>query len=164
MGARLEPGRSRLHSIRFGFDDIEEFETGGLGPSFVGRGAGKGGSKAGPKRKVPNPHGRLGKPSTRRLNKQVAADYEAQGYTTTGGGGKLPEEYIRSPNGLQGGTFVDNTFTKGPATVRVQTVDTRADGVTPTTKEINAANRIMTERPGDGLVLISKLRKQVLPP
>jgi len=80
--------------------------------------------------------GRLGNATTRGQNASVAASLEGRGFTITGGGGKLPEEYMRPPGGgPSGGTFVDVTAVRDGRTVRVQTVDTRTDGITPSTRE-----------------------------
>ena len=102
--------------------------------------------------------GRLGSVTTRAQNAAVADSLESRGFTVTGGGGRLPEEYLPGPGGgRRGSTFVDTTATRNGKTVRVQTVDTRADGVTPTTREANAAARIRAQqRPGDHTVLIPK--------
>ena len=70
----------------------------------------------------------------------------------------MPEEYIPGPGGgTKGSNYVDVTATRDGNTVRVQTIDTRADGVTPTTREANNAARIRSQQqPGDHTVLIPK--------
>jgi hypothetical protein len=102
--------------------------------------------------------GRLGSPTTRAQNAAIADSLESRGFTVTGGGGRLPEEYIPGPGGArQGSNYVDVTATRNGRTVRVQTIDTRADGVTPTTREANNAARIRSQqKPRDHTVLIPK--------
>ena len=60
---------------------------------------------------------------------------ESRGYEITGGGGKRrdgrtpPEEHLKGPGGKnKGGSFPDITAQKDGRTVRVNTVDTNADG------------------------------------
>jgi hypothetical protein len=82
---------------------------------------------------------------------------QSRGYTITGDGGKGPEEYIPGPGGgKKGSSYPDITATKDGRTVRVNTVDTKADGVTPTTREADNAARIRSQTPGDHLLLIPK--------
>jgi hypothetical protein len=102
--------------------------------------------------------GRLGSAATRAQNAALADSLESRGFTITGGGGRLPEEYIPGPGGgTKGSNYVDTTAVKNGKTVRVQTVDTKADGVTPTKREAAAAARIRsTQQPGDHTVLIPK--------
>jgi RHS repeat-associated protein len=102
--------------------------------------------------------GRLGNASTRAQNAAIADSLESRGFTVTGGGGRFPEEHLKGPGGgRKGGTFVDVTAVRDGKTVRVQTIDTRADGVTPTTREANAATRIRAQQQrGDHTVLIPK--------
>lgn len=98
----------------------------------------------------------MGGPATRELNSNIAGALENQGYTITGGGGRLPEEYIPGIGpGWKGGTYVDITATDGKTTIRVQTVDTYADG-TPIAREAAAAQRIWNAFPNDKLRLIPK--------
>ena len=107
----------------------------------------------------PNPGGRLGKDSTRAHTKGVADEMERRGFEITGGGNKLPEEYLPGPGGgRKGSSFPDITATKNGRTVRVNTVDTRANGITPTTREARNAARIRQQTPGDHLILIPKPR------
>jgi filamentous hemagglutinin len=51
---------------------------------------------------------------------------------------------------------VDITATNGTSTVRIQTIDTLADGVTPTAAEAAAAARIEAAFPKDELILVPK--------
>ncbi|WP_086929579.1 RHS repeat-associated core domain-containing protein [Agarilytica rhodophyticola] len=108
-------------------------------------------------KKVPNPGGRLGKQSTRQHIDEVATEMEKRGFTITDGGNRLPEEYLPGPGGgRKGSSFPDITATKNGRTVRVNTVDTRADGLTPSTREARNAARIRSQTPGDHLLLIPK--------
>lgn len=105
----------------------------------------------------PNPGGRLGKASTRTQIDDIATEMEKRGFEITGGGNRLPEEYLPGPGGgRKGSSFPDITATKNGRTVRVNTVDTRANGVTPTTRETNNAARIRSQTPGDHLLLVPK--------
>ena len=102
--------------------------------------------------------GRLGSAATRAQNSAIADSLESRGFKVTGGGGRLPEEHLPGPGGgTKGGTFVDITAVRDGRTVRVQTIDTRADGVTPTAREAAAAARIRAQQqPRDHTVLIPK--------
>jgi len=107
---------------------------------------------------VPARGGRLGNAATRAQNAEIAAELEARGYKIIYGGGE-DEEYIRGRGpGTQGGTFVDITAESEVTgkILRIQTVDTLADGVTPTPREQEAAARIRQARPNDELILIPK--------
>jgi hypothetical protein len=71
--------------------------------------------------------------------------------------GRAAEEFIRgSGAGSRGGTYVDITAVKDAKRVRIQTVDTLADGVTPTANEAAAAARIRARYPGGELRIIPK--------
>ena len=98
--------------------------------------------------------GRLGSAATRAQNSAIADSLESRGFKITGGGGRLPEEHLAGPGGgTRGGTFVDVTAVRNGRTVRVQTTDTRADGVTPTSREAAAAARIRAQQnPRDHIV------------
>ncbi len=102
--------------------------------------------------------GRLGKESTREHVGQVAGQLEADGYKVVGGGGVTKEEYIPPADGGRKGSAYPDITAVGPngEVVRVNTVDTRADGVTPTTREQNNAEKIQKLRPEDDLRLIPK--------
>jgi hypothetical protein len=109
---------------------------------------------------VPARGGRLGNAATRAQNAEIAAELRAWGYEITNGAAE-DEEYIRgSGPGTQGGTFVDITAVNKETKeiLRIQTVDTLADGVTPTPREQEAAARIRQARPNDELILIPKRR------
>ncbi len=107
--------------------------------------------------------GRWGSAATRRQNFNIAKGYEAKGYQIQGGG-YGPEEYIPPPPSIavkgstKGGTYVDITARKGAQTIRVQTVDTLADGVTLTDRELANAARIRAAFPNDQLILIPKVK------
>jgi hypothetical protein len=106
----------------------------------------------------PSRGGRLGSPATRTQNAEIAADLKKKGFIITGGGGVAPEEYIRGAGpGTRGGVFVDITAMdkETGAFVRVQTIDTLADG-NPTPREVAAAARIRAAYPNDRLMLIPK--------
>ncbi|WP_338642074.1 hemagglutinin repeat-containing protein [Burkholderia pyrrocinia] len=102
--------------------------------------------------------GRWGNAATRALNYNISQDLAQAGYRVTGGGGVASEEYIPGNGpGTLGGTYVDITAesTNGQI-IRVQTVTTQSDGVTPTASEQAAAQRIKFTYPNDVLVLIPK--------
>ena len=84
---------------------------------------------------------------------------ERRGWTITGGGGPsrdLKEEYLPGPGGgRRGSSYPDITATKGGKTLRVNTIDTYADGVTPTKREAANAARIRGQT-GEHVLLIPK--------
>jgi hypothetical protein len=102
--------------------------------------------------------------STRQQLGEIAAELEARGWTITGGGGKvlpdgtpLKEEYIRGIGGSRlGASYPDITAVKNGRTLRINTIDTYADGVTATTREARNAARIRQQLPGEHLVPIQK--------
>ncbi len=101
--------------------------------------------------------GRWGGIETRLLNHEIATMYENKGWTILNGAGRASEEWIRGPfNGLKGGTWIDITATDGTTVVRIQTIDTLADGLTPIAREAAAARRIESAFPTDTLILIPK--------
>ena len=109
--------------------------------------------------------GRLGNEATQAHVRQVAQELEDRGWKITGGGGKLtasgdrlPEEHLPSKaGGRKGGNFVDITATKDGKVLRINTIDTKADGVTPTKREASAAASIRSKlEPGEHLILIPK--------
>jgi RHS repeat-associated protein len=102
------------------------------------------------------PKGRLGNAATRQQNSNIATELENRGYTITGGGGRMPEEYLKPPAGQKkGGSYPDITATKNGRTLRVNTVDTKKNGK-PTKREANNAARIRNQKPGDHLLLVPK--------
>lgn len=102
--------------------------------------------------------GRWGRSATRQLNDEIATALEKEiPGCRVRGDARSSEEWIPGPGGgRDGGTFVDITVTNGSRTIRVQTIDTLADGVTPTPREAAAAARIRAQFPGDELRLIPK--------
>ncbi len=101
--------------------------------------------------------GRLGSQTTREQVGDIANKLEQHGWEITGGGGRLPEEYIPGPGGARkGSSYPDITATKNGETLRVNTIDTKANGVTPTTREANNAARIRSQKPDDTLILVPK--------
>jgi RHS repeat-associated protein len=103
--------------------------------------------------------GRLGSAETRALDKEVAKDLEAEGYTITHGAGK-PQEYIPGPGGSRkGSSYPDITATKEGKTLRVNTVDTNKSG-TLTKREARNAKRIQNARPNDEFRTVPKKQPQ----
>ena len=109
--------------------------------------------------KVAKSGGRLGSQTTRQHIDDVSTEMEKRGWTITHGGGPsrgLKEEYLPGPNGARkGSSYPDITATKNGKTLRVNTVDTYADGVTPTAREASNAARIRSQT-GEHLLLIPK--------
>ncbi|MDB5228821.1 MAG: hypothetical protein JWN78_3014 [Bacteroidota bacterium] len=102
--------------------------------------------------------GRLGNLSTRTQVGNIATEMESQGYQITGGGSRLPEEYLRPlGGGRKGGSYPDITAIKDGQTIRINTVDTYKNGQ-PTLRELNNAERIRNQTPGDKLLLIPKIK------
>jgi filamentous hemagglutinin len=97
----------------------------------------------------------------RALNGELADQLEAEGWVIVGGGNRLPEEYVPGAGpGTKGSTFVDITARNPETGVirRIQTIDTFADGVTPTPRELINADRIRNAFPNDPLDLVPKRR------
>src|SRR6266542_1373975 len=92
--------------------------------------------------------GRLGNKGTQEHIKGIAGKLKDHGWEINCGGGKKGEEYIPGPGGARtGSSYPDITATKGDKTLRVNTIDTRANGVTPTTREADNAARIRSQKP-----------------
>ena len=102
--------------------------------------------------------GRLGSQATRVHVADVATELERRGWTITGGGGRLPEEYLKPlGGGRRGGSYVDITATKDGRTLRINTIDTLGDNATPTSREIRNAARIRQQQQlGEHLILVPK--------
>jgi len=103
--------------------------------------------------------GRLGLQTTRDQIDAVAIELESRGYQITGGGGRLPEEYLRPlGGGRSGGSYLDITAVHPEyGTIRINTVDVLNDGFTPTAREMRNAIRIRSQiAPGEHLMLIPK--------
>jgi len=100
--------------------------------------------------------GRLGNTATRSQIESIAIELESRGYSITGGGGRMPEEYLKPiGGGRKGGSYVDITAIKDGRTVRINTVDVNKNGM-PTTRELRNASRIRQQTPDDHLLLIPK--------
>lgn len=109
-----------------------------------------------PTAQTPTSGGRLGSPAVRAQNTAIGDYLNSLGYTITGGGGRMAEEYLPGPGpGTKGSNFVDITAEKDGVTIRINTVDVRADGVTPTTREQQAAKSI-DAKTGGKIILIPK--------
>ena len=105
---------------------------------------------------TPASGGRLGSLSTRAQVADVATELESRGWTVTGGGGKFPEEYLPGlGGGRKGANYVDITGVKNSHVVRINTIDTLADDITPTAREAAAAAAIRAKT-GGNLLLIPK--------
>jgi len=112
-------------------------------------------------RSIPEPKlptGRLGNQATRDHIGGVVQAMRDRGWKLKAGGGALPEEYLPGPGpGTKGGNFIDITMEKNGRTLRVNTVDTYADGVMPTRREAAAAALIRSKTgAGEHLLLIPK--------
>jgi len=94
----------------------------------------------------PNPNGRRGSPETRAHIDQVATELEATtDFQVTGGAFGQPEVHVPNPaGGLRGGGYPDITATNSVTgqTIHINTIDTLADGFTPTARELRNATRI----------------------
>lgn len=105
--------------------------------------------------------GRHGGTATRQQLFEIAQDFaDTKEFGAFKGDGAAPEEYLRGIGpGTQGGTYVDFAAIRlDGSVVRVQTIDTLADGITPTAREAAAAARIRATKPNDTLILIPKVR------
>ena len=107
-----------------------------------------------------NPYGRQSNPATRAQIDSVALEIEATtDYRVTNGAFNRPEEYVKGPNGgRKGSAYPDITMVNefDPSDViRINTIDVRADGFTPTLRELNNAGRI-TDACGRPTCLIPK--------
>lgn len=112
--------------------------------------------------------GRWGSKEVRELNHAWASKYENEGWTVSHGAGRPSagnprgsEEFFRGP-AAGDKTYVDITLKKGNETMRVQTVTTKADGVTLEAWETNAVARIRGQFPQDKLVVVSKQTGKVI--
>jgi hypothetical protein len=100
--------------------------------------------------------GRLGSATTREHVAEVAGELESRGWTITHGGGRGPEEYLPGPGGARtGASYPDITATRNGTTLRVNTVDTLADGLTMTQREKANAARIRAQT-GEHLLTVPK--------
>lgn len=109
-----------------------------------------------PTAQTPTSGGRLGSPAVRAQNTAIGDYLTSSGYNITGGGGRMPEEYLPGPGlGTKGSNFVDITAEKDGVTIRINTVDVCADGVTPTARERRTAESI-DAKTGNRIILIPK--------
>jgi RHS repeat-associated protein len=100
--------------------------------------------------------GRLGSQATRAHIADVAAELKSRSWRITGGGGEFAEEYLCGAGGGRlGSNWVDITAMKNGQTLRINTIDTLADGLTPTAREAAAAAAIRAKT-GGHLLLIPK--------
>lgn len=87
----------------------------------------------------------------------MAVELESRGWRVTGGGGMFKEEYLRGAGGGRlGSNWVDITAVKDGRTLRINTIDTLADGISPTSREAAAAAAIRAKKPDEHLLLIPK--------
>ena len=104
--------------------------------------------------------GRLGSASTRQHVSEVAAELERRGWKVEFGGGQFKEEYIPGPGGARkGSAYPDVTATKNGRTLRINTVDTLSDAVTPTAREATNAAKIRQLKPDEHLLLVPKPKR-----
>jgi hypothetical protein len=103
--------------------------------------------------------GRLGSASTRQHVGEVTAELRSRGYEVTGGGGVRAEEYIPGAAGRKGSAYPDITATKNGRTLRINTVDTLTDAVTPTAREAANAAKIRQLKPNEHLLLVPKPKR-----
>ena len=100
--------------------------------------------------------GRLGNEATRERVSEVAAELDRRGWKVTRNGGMFPEEYRRCPTGRLGSNWVDITAKKNGRTLRMNTIDTLTDGLTPTKREAVALAAIRAKTRGQHLLPIPK--------
>jgi RHS repeat-associated protein len=106
--------------------------------------------------KVATTGGRLGSASTRAQVADIAEELESRGWKIEYGGGQF-KEYIPGPGGSRkGSAYPDITATKNGRTLRINTVDTLSDGLTPTAREAANAAKIRSLKPDEHLLLIPK--------
>ena len=102
--------------------------------------------------------GRLGNALTRDHVKQVAQQWMSKGWRLISGGGRK-EELIPGPGGgARGGAYGDIVL-ENPATGQrkiINTVDTYADGITPTAREAAAGAKIRNLQPDAEFSMIPK--------
>ena len=107
--------------------------------------------------KVVNLGGRLGNLATRTQIDEIATTLESRGYEITGGGGRLPEEYLPGINGgRKGSSFIDITAKKDNMLIRINTVDIYKSGNATKRELINAARIRAQIGDGQHLLLIPK--------
>ncbi|HLK58437.1 MAG TPA: RHS repeat-associated core domain-containing protein [Chthonomonadaceae bacterium] len=116
-------------------------------------------------KKVPNPNGCLGDPSTRAQDAQIAAILEKWGWKVTHGpAGVKPQEWMKPEGGEQTGSARPDltaikTVNGDTYKARVNTVTMNKNG-TPTTKELPGIKNIKAlQKPGEFLAIVKKKNK-----
>ncbi len=107
--------------------------------------------------------GPKGKPETQAFNDDVAREMARRGWTLKAGGTRYKEEHFPRPGSSRrrGSKSVDMTFEKDGRVLRVQTVETMADGKTLTPREQTNARIIRSRmKPREHLLLIPKPKSQ----
>jgi RHS repeat-associated protein len=102
--------------------------------------------------------GRLGSAETREHIIQVANEWKSKGWELISGGGK-PEELIRGATGTAKGGAYGDIVLKNPVTGQqkiINTIDTLADGVTPTVREAANGARIQKLMPDAEFSMVPK--------
>jgi len=102
--------------------------------------------------------GRLGNAATREHIAQVAKAWIDDGWKLVSGGGRA-EEFIAPIGGGRAGGAYGDIVLKNPATGQtkiINTVDTYADGITATSREVAAGNKIQNLRPDAEFMMIPK--------
>ena len=111
--------------------------------------------------------GRLGVVATRLQIRRIANILASRGWKIVGGGQRLnpylKEEFLRGASGgVRACAHVDITAEKmiggSLRTLRIQTVTTLSDGVTPLQYELDNAARIRALRPREHLLLVPKVK------
>ena len=132
---------------------------GGLRGGIFGAGVGAGiGAASRGLTRMARSGGRLGSASTRAQVAEIQAELESRRWTVQKGG-TLGEEYIPGPgNARAGSAYPDITAIKNGRTLRINTIDTLSDGLTPTAREAANAAKIRSLRSNDHLLLVPKQR------
>ncbi len=104
--------------------------------------------------------GRLGSPETRAHVIQVAQEWIGKGWELiAGGGGGRGEEYLSAVKGTTRGSAYPDITLRNPQTgemLRINTVDTYADGITATAREAANGVKIQGLKPDEALLLVPK--------
>ena len=109
--------------------------------------------------------GRLGSAETRALNEKIAQEYLATGNWALKSGGGTAEQLIPGKGGgALGGAYGDvvlQNIQTGKELI-INTVTTRADGITPVAREIAAGIKIQNLRPDSEFQMVSKITGGVI--